>query len=107
MTNSLPTTREMISDLISAPSVSCAQPELDMSNRGVIDRVAQWSESLGFEVEIQEIDERKSNMIARAGHGSDGLVLSGHTDTVPCNPDLWNSDPFSATEAVIIRAACR
>ncbi|MEM7563455.1 MAG: acetylornithine deacetylase [Pseudomonadota bacterium] len=99
MANSLPTTREMISGLISTPSVSCAQPELDMSNRGVIDLLAGWSEGLGFDVEIQEIDDRKTNMIARAGSGSDGLVLSGHTDTVPCNPDLWNSDPFSATEA--------
>lgn len=70
-----------------------------MSNRGVIDKIAEWSESLGFEVEIQALDERKSNLIARAGSGSDGLVLSGHTDTVPCDPTLWSSDPFSAREA--------
>jgi len=25
-------------------------------------------------------------------------VLSGHTDTVPCDPELWASDPFLATE---------
>jgi acetylornithine deacetylase len=70
--------------------------DIDMSNRGVIDRVAEWSECLGFEVEIQTVDERKFNLIARAGSGSDGLVLSGHTDTVPCDPKLWSSDPFVA-----------
>ena len=26
------------------------------------------------------------------------LVLAGHTDTVPCDPGLWRSDPFAATE---------
>ncbi|MCP4472402.1 MAG: acetylornithine deacetylase [Gammaproteobacteria bacterium] len=98
MAKALPTTREMIAELIAAPSVSCVHADLDMSNRGVIDKLAEWSESLGFEVEIQEVDERKSNLIARAGSGSDGLVLSGHTDTVPCDPTLWSSDPFSAHE---------
>jgi acetylornithine deacetylase len=97
MTRTLPETSEMIGQLIATPSVSCAQAELDMSNRAVIDLLAGWTESLGFEVEIQAIDERKSNLIARAGSGSDGLVLSGHTDTVPCDPTLWSSDPYEAT----------
>jgi len=98
MATALPSTREMIAELIATPSVSCVHADLDMSNRGVIDKIAEWSESLGFEVEIQAVDERKSNLIARAGYGSDGLVLSGHTDTVPCDPTLWSSDPFSAHE---------
>ena len=98
MAGSLPNTRQMIAELIATPSVSCVHADLDMSNRGVIDKIAEWSESLGFEVEIQAVDERKSNLIARAGSGSDGLVLSGHTDTVPCDPTLWSSDPFSARE---------
>jgi len=88
----------MIAALIATPSVSCVHADLDMSNRAVIDRIAEWSEGLGFEVEIQAVDARKSNLIARAGKGSDGLVLSGHTDTVPCDPTLWSSDPFSARE---------
>jgi acetylornithine deacetylase len=98
MAKALPTTRQMIAELIATPSVSCVHADLDMSNHGVIDKLAAWSESLGFEVEIQAVDERKSNLIARAGSGSDGLVLSGHTDTVPCDPTLWSSDPFSAHE---------
>jgi acetylornithine deacetylase len=98
MATAIPSSREMIAALIATPSVSCVHPDLDMSNHGVIGRIAEWSESLGFEVEIQAVDERKSNLIARAGNGSDGLVLSGHTDTVPCDPTLWSSDPFSARE---------
>ncbi len=98
MVNALPSTREMIAELIGTPSVSCVNAELDMSNQGVIDKLAGWTESLGFEVEIQAVDGNKSNLIARAGSGSDGLVLSGHTDTVPCDPTLWSSDPFTARE---------
>jgi acetylornithine deacetylase len=98
MAQALPSTREMIAELIETPSVSCVHADLDMSNHDVIDKIAGWSESLGFEVEIQAVDERKSNLIARAGSGSDGLVLSGHTDTVPCDPTLWASDPFEAYE---------
>ena len=49
--------------------------------------------------EIQSVDDGKFNLVARAGSGSDGLVLSGHTDTVPCDPALWSSDPFEAQRA--------
>ena len=98
MTTGLPSTREMIAQLIATPSVSCYHADLDMSNRAVIDLLADWMETRGFEVEIQAIDKAKFNLIATTGSGSDGLVLSGHTDTVPCDPDLWLSDPFQLRE---------
>ena len=94
----LPATRDMIAQLIATPSVSCVNADRDMSNRGVIDLLAGWAESLGFKIQIQPIDSRKFNLIAQAGSGSDGLVLSGHTDTVPCDPDLWRTDPFIANQ---------
>ncbi len=99
MPRSLPSAREMIAQLIASPSVSSTSPESDMGNRGVIDLTAEWSENLGFDIEIQPVSDGKYNMIARAGSGSDGLVLSGHSDTVPCDPDLWSSDPFVARES--------
>ncbi|NOR51454.1 MAG: acetylornithine deacetylase, partial [Gammaproteobacteria bacterium] len=40
----------------------------------------------------------KANLIATLGAGPGGLVLSGHTDTVPFNEELWNSDPFKLIE---------
>lgn len=98
MPGDLPPTRDMIAQLISSPSVSCVHADMDMSNRPVIDLVAEWAEGLGFDIELQAVDERKTNLIARAGSGSDGLVLSGHSDTVPCDPALWSSDPFTACE---------
>jgi len=86
MNKILPDTREMIAQLIATPSVSCTHASMDMSNRAVIDLLAGWCEQLGFAIEIQPVDERKFNLIARAGSGSDGLVLSGHTDTCPVIP---------------------
>ncbi|HKJ54295.1 MAG TPA: M20/M25/M40 family metallo-hydrolase, partial [Gammaproteobacteria bacterium] len=98
MRGALPATREMIARLIASPSVSAIHPELDSSNRGIIDRVAEWAESIGFAIEIQQVTDDKYNLVAIAGSGSDGLVLSGHTDTVSCDPVLWSSDPFEASE---------
>ncbi|MEE9357430.1 MAG: M20/M25/M40 family metallo-hydrolase [Sedimenticolaceae bacterium] len=36
--------------------------------------------------------------MASAGTGPEGLVLSGHTDTVPFDGDQWKTDPFKLTE---------
>jgi acetylornithine deacetylase len=41
---------------------------------------------------------RKANLIATLGSGPGGLVLSGHTDTVPFDEALWHSDPLKMTE---------
>lgn len=96
---SLPPLRQMLSELIAAPSVSCTDAALDQSNRPVIDRLASWLEPLGFQCEIMEVASGKANLIATLGEGAGGLVLSGHTDTVPYNAELWRFDPFTLTEA--------
>ena len=45
--------------------------------------------------------DAKYNVIAKAGPqlSKQGLLLAGHTDTVPCTPASWNTDPFTLTEA--------
>ncbi|QSA97046.1 acetylornithine deacetylase [Methylococcus sp. EFPC2] len=91
----------LIRELIARPSVSCTDPHMDQSNRAVIELLADRLEACGFRVEVRDIDGRKANLVATLGGGEgqpDGLVLSGHTDTVPCDPELWRSDPFVATE---------
>ena len=92
----LPNVKQQLSTLIGLPSISSTLDEYDMSNEGVINQLASWCESLGFKVEIQcvDADRKKFNMLATLGSGSGGLILSGHTDTVPCNIERWNSDPF-------------
>lgn len=92
---------EMIEQLISIPSVSSTQAEFDTSNQPVIDCLANWLNDLGFQTEIVSSSKDKSNLIAWIGpdgnRGDDGLVLSGHTDTVNYDQIGWNSEPFKAT----------
>lgn len=89
----------MLEQLIALPSVSCTSPRLDQSNRPVVELLANWLEPLGFQCEIMEVSPGKVNLIATLGQGAGGLVLSGHTDTVPFNAEKWRFDPFCLTEA--------
>ncbi len=96
-----PPLRTMITELVVTASISSTQAQFDQSNHAVISLLASWLEDCGFAVEIIPIQgkKNKSNLIATLGKGSDGLVISGHTDTVPCDIDLWSTDPFVLTEA--------
>ena len=96
----LPTTVDMIGQLVATPSVSSPDARFDQSNRGVIDLVAEWAEELGFSVRVEPLagELGKSNLVASLGEGDDGLVLSGHTDTVPYDAERWTDDPFELTE---------
>ena len=97
----LPGTIEMLDTLVSEPSVSCTDADIDRSNVRVIEHLATWLDDLSFDVEVVELPDvpGKANLIARRGsNDGDGLVLAGHTDTVPCDPHLWDVDPFGITE---------
>jgi acetylornithine deacetylase len=92
--------------LISRPSVSSANPALDTSNVPVIDYLAQCFEDMGFRTEqiaspgtsALTAGNAKRNLLATRGEGPGGLVLAGHTDTVPLDEALWSVNPFRLTE---------
>jgi len=90
----------MLTELVSTPSVSSTQSGWDQSNLPVIELLEGWLTQLGFQVEVLPVPgyPGKANLIATLGSGPGGLVLSGHTDTVPYNSELWHSDPFKLTE---------
>jgi acetylornithine deacetylase len=90
----------MLRRLVATPSVSSPDARFDQSNRGVVELVAEWAAELGFAARIEAVPgaDGKVNLIASLGEGIDGLVLSGHTDTVPYNVERWTSDPFELTE---------
>lgn len=105
--DTIPGIQHLIQQLLSIPSISCTSPKIDQSNIHVIHLLANWFESLGFQCEIQYLDEEKNgpqdnnskaNLIATLGTGNQGLVLAGHTDTVPIDEKLWQVDPFNITE---------
>ena len=73
---------DMIAALIAAPSISSVNPDFDQGNRGVVELLAGWL---------------SANLIATLGAGPGGLVLAGHTDTVPFDQGRWKHDPFRLT----------
>lgn len=98
--SSLPKLTDLLDQLVATPSVSCTSPSIDQSNLSVVDLLATWLRDLGFSTEILPVPgaHAKANLIATLGSGPGGLVLSGHTDTVPYDGDLWQYDPLALTE---------
>ena len=99
MSRRVPDFLTMFDRLLASPSVSCTEPEWDEGNRGVCELLAEWLQALGFRCEMQPMPSRadKVNLIAVLGEGPGGLVLAGHTDTVPFDEKLWEMNPFGLT----------
>jgi len=91
---------QQLRQLVGTPSVSSTDPSWDQGNRAVIDLLAGWLADMGFQVEIQALTGKgdKANLIATLGSGPGGLVLAGHTDTVPFDEGRWQSDPLQLSE---------
>ena len=92
----LPNFTQAISQLIALPSISSSQASWDQSNQAVINLLSAWFETLGFTITIQAVPgvKGKYNMLAKLGSGHGGLLLAGHSDTVPFDENRWLSDPL-------------
>jgi len=91
---------DRIAKLVKHSSVSSAAPGWDQSNRAVTEELADMLDGAGFHVELMPLPEapHKCNLLATYGRGEGGLVLAGHTDTVPYDAASWTTDPFQLTE---------
>jgi acetylornithine deacetylase len=85
-------TLSFLRDLIAFPTVS-RDP-----NRALIEYCADYLRSIGAVVEIIAADSGdKANLYATIGSGMvPGVMLSGHTDVVPVDGQLWTKPPFEA-----------
>lgn len=95
------TLRHQLESLIATPSISSDDAAWDQSNETIIELLEQWFNSAGFSTTIQPVPGcgDKYNLIASTGSGPEGLILAGHTDTVPYDEGGWNQDPFTLTES--------
>ncbi len=63
-----------------------------------VDLLESYLGTSGLEVERYEPQPGRGSLVARI-EGTDptapSLLLMGHTDVVPVNPDGWTQDPFS------------
>jgi acetylornithine deacetylase len=68
------------------------------SNLALIECIADHLRGLGVPLRLTyDDDRRKANLFATLGVGKPGgVVLSGHTDTVPWDGQAWTRDPLSA-----------
>jgi len=76
--------------LIEMPTISTD------SNLAVISFLEKYLLNLGAKVDLtRNADGTKANLFATLGPDIDGgIVLSGHTDVVPVEGQVWSSDPF-------------
>ncbi|MEG2830274.1 MAG: acetylornithine deacetylase, partial [Edwardsiella sp. (in: enterobacteria)] len=100
MNTQLPSFIALYRALIATPSISANDGALDQSNERLITLLAGWLSDLGLRVEVQPIPNtrNKFNLLASYGEGSGGLMLAGHTDTVPFDEGRWTRDPFTLSE---------
>jgi acetylornithine deacetylase len=84
--------REWARRLVQMPTVS------HQSNLPVIECIADHLRSLGVAPRLTwDADRRKANLFATLGAGKPGgVILSGHTDTVPWDGQAWTMEPTSA-----------
>lgn len=99
MTKSIPFLQRY-QQLIEIPTISSLEPQFDLTNRPLIELLASWLADFGFKTEIIKVEgsREKYNLLATYGEGEGGLLLAGHTDTVPFDEGRWQFAPFKLTE---------
>ena len=91
---------ERYRNLIALPTISSLEAAKDQSNKQLIELLATWLADFGFKTEIIRVEgsRDKYNLLATYGEGEGGLLLAGHTDTVPFDEGKWTFNPFALTE---------
>lgn len=86
--------KQILTELVAIDSTS------SLSNEPLVSYIESYA--AGSDVQIHRIsthDNEKINVLLVKGEPSEnGLTLCGHMDTVPANPELWRSDPWTLTE---------
>lgn len=84
--------------LVAFDSRSSDLPAEDRSNADLIAWAADLLQSWGFAVRRSEVTPGKYNLFASLRPELPrGLLLSGHSDTVPAQSSAWSTDPLTLT----------
>jgi acetylornithine deacetylase len=88
------TAREILDRLVAFPTVSRE------SNLDLVDWVEAYLAGFGVASHrVYDATGRKASLFASVGPEVEGgVVLSGHTDVVPVDGQVWASDPFTVVE---------
>jgi acetylornithine deacetylase/succinyl-diaminopimelate desuccinylase-like protein len=89
---------DLLRDLIRNQCVNDGRVESGQETKNV-DLLGSYLEGAGLDIERYEPQPGRASLVSRI-EGSDpqapSLLLMGHTDVVPVNPDGWSRDPFGA-----------
>jgi acetylornithine deacetylase/succinyl-diaminopimelate desuccinylase-like protein len=89
---------DLLRELIRNQCVNDGRVESGQETKSV-DLLGNYLEGAGLDLERYEPQPGRTSLVARV-EGSDpqapSLLLMGHTDVVPVNPDGWSRDPFGA-----------
>jgi acetylornithine deacetylase/succinyl-diaminopimelate desuccinylase-like protein len=89
---------DLLRDLIRNQCVNDGRVESGQETKSV-ELLGNYLEGAGLDLERYEPQPGRTSLVARI-EGSDpqapSLLLMGHTDVVPVNPDGWSRDPFGA-----------
>ena len=91
---------DYLEKLVSFDTVSGTAPEKDSPNRPLIEWMAAEAASWGAGTTIFDVAPGKACLYVRLGGRAErfeGLLLTGHSDTVNCNAERWTSDPWTLT----------
>jgi len=92
MNGSTETVVEELRELVNRPSANPPGNE-----KAVAEYLVERFETspVSFEVETQQYEPDRPNVIARAGDSANGsILLTGHVDVVPADESTWTGDPF-------------
>ncbi|MBQ8708756.1 MAG: acetylornithine deacetylase [Succinivibrionaceae bacterium] len=94
--------RDLLKQVIEINTISSDNPQENRSNLDLIAMLADQAAELGGDSHawrVYQTPVAKDNLLIRFGPDvPGGLMLSGHTDTVPCDATGWRTDPFSLAE---------
>ena len=97
MTELVDEVTDLLQHLIRNACVNDGRPESGQEERSA-DLLGSYLGEAGVAVEDYESQPGRANLVARI-EGTDpsapSLLLMGHTDVVPVNPDGWDRDPFA------------
>jgi len=71
------------------------------NERPAAELLGRLFEREGIEFQILESEPTRASIVARLRGGGEAgpLLLNGHLDVVPADPEHWSHDPFAAVEA--------
>src|SRR5688500_9130920 len=86
----------VVEDVIERVTALCEIPSVSRSENQIGARTAEILQRDGLEVDLQEVEPGRRNVIARLRTGRSGpqLLFNGHLDTLPPPAVGWTRDPY-------------